>query len=181
MGLKPFSSEIRTTSWEAASPLTTEKRTYCCGATSTNGFTRALTKRFICGRSGSFETTSTDFEIGPEKLLVSTLVWTLPSVPGLITLSKDDTVQPHEGRASEMTRSEPPVFLITKSVSMTWPLGTVPMSRVSWVTSILGAATAALAGAWEAGAAGLDSAGFWASATPAVRSAATASRPIFRT
>src|SRR5580765_3721252 len=106
VGLKPFSSEIRITSCEAGSPLTTEKRTYCCGATSTNGFTMALTKRFICGRSGSLETTSTDLEIGPEKLLVSTLVCTLPSAPGLISLSKFETVQPQEGRASEMTRSE---------------------------------------------------------------------------
>ncbi len=174
------------TSCEAGSPLTTEKRTYCCGATSTNGLTTALTKRFICGRSGSFETTSTDLEIGPVKLLVSTLVWTLPSVPGLITLSKDDTVQPQEGRASEMIRSEPPVFLSTKSVSITWPLGTVPMSLVSWAMSILGAPTAlagagAFAAAGDAEAAGLDSAGFWASATPAVRSAANVTRPIFRT
>jgi hypothetical protein len=45
-----------------------------------------LTNRFICGRSGSFETTRTDFEIGP-KLFVSTLVWTLPSAPGLMSLS----------------------------------------------------------------------------------------------
>src|SRR5215510_836209 len=152
---------MRITSCEAGSPLTTEKRTYCCGATSTNGLTTAFTKRFICGRSGSLETTSTDFEIGPEKLLVSTLVWTLPSVPGLITLSNEDTVQPQDGRASEMTRSEPPVFLITKSASMTWPLGTVPMSRVSCTMSILGAPTVLPWGAaWGAGAAGLDSAGF---------------------
>ena len=41
---------------------------------STKGLTMALTKRFICGRSGSFETTSTDFEIGPANLFVSTLV-----------------------------------------------------------------------------------------------------------
>src|SRR5438552_11320370 len=106
------------TSCAAASPLTTENRTYACGATSTKGLTTALTKRFIWGRSGSFETTRTDFEIGPEKLLVSTLVCTLPSAPGLITLSKEETVQPQEGRASVMTRSEPPVLWITKSDSM---------------------------------------------------------------
>ena len=125
------------------------------------------------------------------KLFVSTLVWTLPSAPGLMSLSNEDTVQPQEGRASEMIRSEPPEFLITKSVSMTWPLGTVPMSLVSWPISILGAATALPAagafgrlGAGDADAAGLDSAGFWAWATPATpadRSAANASRPIFRT
>src|SRR6188474_3289931 len=110
---------MRITSCEAASPLTTDRRTNGCGATSTNGLTSALTKRFICGRSGSLETTRTDLEIGPEKLLVSTLVWILPSAPGLTTLSNEETVQPQEGRASEMIRSEPPEFLITKSVSMT--------------------------------------------------------------
>src|SRR5215510_6887209 len=119
---------MRITSCEAGSPLTTEKRTYCCGATSTNGLTTALTKRFICGRSGSLETTSTDFEIGPEKLLVSTLVWTLPSAPGLITLSKEETVQPQEGRSLVITRSEPPTLRITKSDSMNRTFGTVPMS-----------------------------------------------------
>src|SRR4029453_10300652 len=187
---------MRMTSCEAGSPLTTEKRTYCCGATSTNGLTIALTKRFICGRSGSLETTSTDLEIGPAKLLVSTLVWTLPSAPGLISLSKLETVQPHEGGAAGVTRAEPPVFLMTKSVSITWPLGTVPMSRVSAAISIFGAATvfpwawapaAGLAGCWVDGLAcatgdaeGLDSAGFWARATPATRGAPTPSRPILR-
>ena len=163
--------------------MTTEKRTYCCGATSTNGLTSAFTKRFICGRSGSFETTRTDLEIGPEKLFVSTLVCTLPSVPGLISLSKEETVQPQEGRASEMTRSEPPLFLMTKSVSMTCPLGTVPMSFVSCAISIFGALTAFPAAAGglapgAGGAAGLDSGGFCARATPHAKSAATVSRPI---
>jgi hypothetical protein len=112
-------------------------------------------------------------------------------------LSNEETVQPQDGRASEMIRSEPPEFLITKSVSMTCPLGTVPMSRVSCPISILGAATdlpgaaglAACAGGaglavWAcevADAGGLDSAGFCARATPAARSAPTPSRPILRT
>ena len=145
------------TSCDAGSPLTTEKRTYACGATSTNGLTSAFTNRFICGRSGSFDTTSTDLEIGPEKLLVSTLVCTLPSAPGLISLSNEETVQPQEGRASVMTRSEPPTFLMRKSVSITCPFGTVPTSLVSWAISILGAATdfppAAGLAAWAPGAA----------------------------
>ena len=76
------------------------------------------------------------------KLLVSTLVCTLPSAPGLTSLSKEETVQPQEGRASVITRSDPPVLRMMKSVSMIWPLGTVPMSLVSWLISILGAATA---------------------------------------
>src|SRR6476659_10648213 len=99
----------------------TEKRTNACGSTSTNGLTIALMKRFICGRSGSLETTSTDLEIGPEKLLVSTLEWIFPSCPGLISLSNEATVQPQEGRASEMTRSEPPLFLTMKVASQSSP------------------------------------------------------------
>src|SRR5262249_45711621 len=134
--------------------------------------------------------TSTDLEIGPEKLLVSTLVCTLPSAPGLMSLSKLETVHPHDGRASEMTRSDPPVFLMMKSVSITWPLGTVPMSLVSAEISCWGAGTffpgaaagglAACPAAGDAEAAGLDSAGFWPRATPATRSAPTPSRPILK-
>ena len=40
-------------------------------------------------------------------------------------------MQPQPGRASEMIRSEPPLFLTTKVVSMTCPLATVPASLVS--------------------------------------------------
>ena len=116
----------------------TEKRTKRLGSTSTKGFTFALTKRFICGRSGSLETRRMDLEMGPEKLLVSTLEMTLPSPPGLMTLSKEATVHPQEGRASEMTRSEPPLFLMTKVASITWPLAIVPTSLVSGTTSIFG-------------------------------------------
>jgi hypothetical protein len=118
---------------------------------STNGLTFALMKRLIWLRSGSLETRSTDLEIGPEKLLVSTEVWTFPSPPGLINLSNEATVQPQPGRASVMIRSDAPLFLITKVVSMTCPLGTVPASRVSGMTSILGPLTAlppGLAGAF---------------------------------
>jgi hypothetical protein len=86
---------------------------------STYGLTVALMNRLICPRSGSLETRSTDLEIGPEKLLVSTEVCTLPSAPGLMTLSKDATVQPQPGRASEMMRSDPPEFFTRKVVSMT--------------------------------------------------------------
>src|SRR6266508_2732901 len=105
VGLKDFSSDKRITSRASVSPLTTESRTYGCGSTSTNGLTVALMKRLTCPRSGSLETRRTDLEIGPEKLFVSTEVWTLPSAPGLTTLSKEATVHPQPGRASEITRS----------------------------------------------------------------------------
>src|SRR5437588_66589 len=82
------------TSRVSVSPLTTAKRTYGCGRTSTKGFTVALMKRLICGRSGSLDSTRRDLEMGPEKLLVSTDVTIFPSLPGLMTLSKEATVHP---------------------------------------------------------------------------------------
>ena len=77
----------------------------------------ALMKRFIWGRSGSLEITRTDLEIGPEKLLVSTVDWIFPSAPGLMMRSNEATVHPQDGRASEIMRSEPPVFLTMKVAS----------------------------------------------------------------
>src|SRR4029077_11869644 len=113
-----------------------------------------------------------DLEIGPEKLLVSTAVTIFPSAPGLISLSKAATAQPQPGRASLMIRSEPPVFLTTKVVSMTCPLATVPASLVSGAISILGAGTALAAGA-----AALAFGFSWARADPVRATSAASASP----
>ena len=147
---------------------------------STKGFTVAFTKRLIWPRSGSFETRSTDFEIGPEKVLVSTEVTTLPSAPGLMTLSNEATVHPHPGRASLMTRSDPPLFLTRKVVSMTWPFATIPASLVSGVTSIFGAVTTALALVASVAALGLAGAFCWACRNPATSRAVIATHANLR-
>src|SRR5215813_8707169 len=104
--------------------------------------------------------TRTDFDIGPVKLFVSTLVCTLPLCPGPMTLSNDATVHPHDGRASLINRSAPPLFSMTKSVSMTCPLATVPSSCVSAAIDRRGFpvwgsdSECAVGGGWAGGGAG---------------------------
>src|SRR5450759_1705467 len=142
---------------EAGSPLIVEKRTNSWGATSTYGFAMNLIVSANCGFSGSLETTVTDFVCGPLKFFVSIAATIFPVWPGLIVLSNEATVQPQDGRASEITRSWVPVFLTANTASIRSPFATVPTSFVMGSIEIFGVATVA----------GLVSAVFFAGATAA--------------
>src|ERR1039457_1244831 len=148
VGLNSGSSDTSTTSDEAASPESAVMRKKPYGSVSTKGFTFAERKRVICGVDGSSVRRTAVFEIGPEKFFVSTVRVTLPSAPGLMTLSNSGTVQPQEGFTSVTWRSDLPVFLRMNTCLMGSPFGTVPTSFLSSGTTSFGPdAVSTLAGA----------------------------------
>ena len=78
------------------------------------------------GVLGSLVSSVIVLAMGPENAVVSTVAATLPESPGLMTLSKSATVQPHAGRAAIICRSDVPVFLMANVQLSFSPLGTVP-------------------------------------------------------
>src|ERR1017187_9832684 len=173
VGLNSGSSDTSTTSDEAASPESAVMRKKPYGSASTKGFTFAERKRVICGVDGSSVRRRAVFEIGPEKFFVSTVRVTLPSAPGLMTLSNSGTVQPQEGFTSVTWRSDLPVFLRMNTCLMGSPFGTVPTSFLSSGTTSFGpaAVSAALAGV------GAGACARRAGAKASVRAAARAATP----